>query len=99
MSDDFWSSQNISNFLLGASGGFAGVYSLGRKVTYGEMVRHVVVGGMAAVVLGPEISAALGTPSAGTIWVTGVGGVGLCQGIIWLIKCWFGAIGKRIRND
>jgi hypothetical protein len=98
MSDDLWSSQTVRDFLLGVSGGFAGAVSLPR-ITLLELFRHVTCGGITAIVLGPVLSDKLGTPSAATIWFTGVVGVAICQGAMIAVKRGFIGIAKRLRND
>jgi hypothetical protein len=98
MSDDFWSSQAIRDFIIGMSGGLAGAIS-SRKIIIREIFRHVMVGGMAAVIVGPAISIYYGTPYAATVWFTGVVGVGLCQGAILLVSVGSKAMSKRLKND
>jgi hypothetical protein len=101
MSDDFWSSHIVRDLLLGMSGGFAGTGPL-RKAGYLELCRHIIVGGLAAIACGPAISAKLdmtGSYYIATIWLTGVAGVAICQGAVWVVEMWFGSLVKRIKND
>jgi hypothetical protein len=98
MSDDFWSSQTVRDFILGMSGGFAGAISM-RRISLLELFRHVTVGGMAAIGVGPAISIYFGTHYAATIWFTGVVGIFLCQGAIHLVNRWFAGVSKRLKND
>ena len=101
MDDGFWSSHTVRDLLFGMSGGFAGTGPL-RKAGYLELCRHIIVGGMAAVACGPAISDRLdatGTYYIAIIWLTGVGGVAICQGVVVLVERWFGSIVKRMKND
>jgi hypothetical protein len=98
MSDDFWSSQTLRVILIGMSGGFAGAISA-RTFSLWELFRHVTVGGIAAIMVGPYATVYFGTALVPTVWFTGVVGVIVCQGAIHVVKRWFGISSKRVKND
>jgi len=96
MSDDFW-----RDFLIGLSGSFAGALSNRKplsKIGFGELIKHLIVGTMAAVVIGPVIADKIGYDAA-VIWFTGVCGMVICQYAIRLADTWFGVMDKRMKND
>jgi hypothetical protein len=111
MSDDFWSSQNTRDLIIGLGGAFSGVLSIPDKVGLLDLFRHLVVGALAASYLGSTVNVVLNTafnviikhfdvswviPYNCSVYLTGAFGVTMFRLGARFIE-WFSL--KRMKND
>jgi hypothetical protein len=61
MADDFWSSQNTRDLIVGLGGSFVGFLSVPHKITLLDLFRYLVVGSLTASYCGSTVNVILNT--------------------------------------